>query len=163
MTHVTAMLGGSDELFLFDLDDFGILGSGSGWRVNRDGYVVKNVKLPRPGGFRKLMFHRMVLGLTYGDGKIADHINRNRLDCRRANLRVTDKAGNARNSGRKKNNTSGYKGVYPHPGSRLRPWVAQVGRTYLGCFETAELAAQAYDVKAKELYGEFASLNFPKE
>jgi hypothetical protein len=32
--------------------------------------------------------HREVLQLHEGDGLIADHVNRVRLDCRRSNLRI---------------------------------------------------------------------------
>jgi hypothetical protein len=52
-----------------------------------------------------------------------------------------------------------YKGVV-HKGTR---WIAQIAKQYIGTFATEEDAAKAYDAKAKELYGEFACLNFPEE
>jgi len=55
--------------------------------------------------------HRMILGLTKGDGKITDHRNRNGLDNRRFNLRVVSKADNQRNHGGHAHNTSGHNGV----------------------------------------------------
>lgn len=49
-------------------------------------------------------------------------------------------------------------------GYRRPDEVAQISyenrNVYLGCFGTAEEAAHARDVKAKELYGDFAKLNF---
>ena len=56
--------------------------------------------------------HRMILGLKPGDGVIADHINGTTLDCRKVNLRSTDKAGNMRNKKRSKNNTTGKTGIH---------------------------------------------------
>jgi len=57
--------------------------------------------------------------------------------------------------------TSKYVGVSLRPKSR---WSAVIVRYkkfyYLGTFDTEELAAEAYDDKAKELYGETARLNF---
>lgn len=37
----------------------------------------------------------------------------------------------------------------------------EIGRKHLGTFATAEEAAKVYDEHAKQLYGEFAYLNFP--
>ncbi len=47
-----------------------------------------------------------------------------------------------------------------------KKWLAHIVYGYrthrIGLFVTAEEAARAYDEKAKELYGEFARLNFPE-
>jgi len=58
-----------------------------------------------------LSMHRIILGLRHGDGKIADHINRNGLDNRQSNLRVVSRSGNQHNRRVSKNNVSGYTGV----------------------------------------------------
>lgn len=42
------------------------------------------------------------------------------------------------------------------------PSRGQKNRLYLGHYPTAEEAARARDKKAKELFGEFAYLNLPK-
>lgn len=44
-----------------------------------------------------ISMHRLVLGLPFGDKRIADHINHDKLDNRRSNLRCTDAVGNGRN------------------------------------------------------------------
>lgn len=95
-------------------------------------------------------------------GVEVDHINRNRLDNRRCNLRLTDRGGNTRNCSRNRKNTSGYKGVYGP--DRSGHWVASVvyqGKAYhLGSYLTAEEAAVTYDLAAMALHGEFAAPNF---
>jgi hypothetical protein len=66
------------------------------------------------------------------------------------------------NSRKRKDNTSGFKGVHLH--SQNNNWIASLtfeGRNkHLGCFATAKEAALAYDVAAKQLFGEFAKTNF---
>jgi hypothetical protein len=65
---------------------------------------------------------------------------------------------------RRAGSTSGFKGVTWF--KRDSKWMAQIGingkNRYLGYYETAEQAARAYDIAARELHGEFATLNFPQ-
>lgn len=113
---------------------------------------------------RRLAMHRVILGLGAGDGREVDHINGNGLDNRRANLRICTHAENLRNRGPQRNNRSGYKGVSLHPDGK---WTAHISINgsrnvrYLGLFSTPEDAARAYDAAARDLFGEYARLNFP--
>lgn len=157
---VSTLIG--DQLVVFDFSDWSLFEGAGRWYVN-DGYVTKNVRIPGTRRTVRRSFHREVLGLSTGDGLIVDHINRNRLDNRKSNLRLVTRRQNAINAGKKPSNTSGYKGVHPHRGSKLNPWVVQLGRLYLGCHPTAEAAAKAYDAAAKEIHGEYAVLNFPEK
>lgn len=92
------------------------------------------------------------------DGYFIDHINGNRADNRLANLRKATWSENQRNRARGRNNTSGVKGVnyYPPNGK----WCAQIGyegrRVHLGCFDTLESAAEAYQQAAKKMHQDFA-------
>ncbi len=91
--------------------------------------------------------------------KVIDHKNGNSLDNRWKNLRETDALGNAQNARKRKDNKSGYKGVYWH--SQSGTWRAKIQangkmRT-LGNHKTPELAYEAYKKAAKELHGEFAN------
>lgn len=99
------------------------------------------------------------------DGICVDHINHDTLDNRKINLRFCDKSTNGMNRGANKNNKSGYKGVsWSKEDNR---WTAHINKTidgkykqfFIGNFQTKELAAEAYNKKAKELFGEFACLN----
>lgn len=73
----------------------------------------------------------------------------------------------ALNRSKRKNTASQYRGVVVFKSNKSKPWRAYVSfnRTafYLGCFKTEIEAAKAYDLKAYELYGKEAKLNFKKE
>lgn len=92
-----------------------------------------------------------------------DHINRDGLDNRRANLRFATAQQNHFNRSVSARNKSGYKGV--HWSDHHKKWVAQIrsnGKScVLGRFDTAEEAARVYDEAAKSLHGEYACLNMP--
>lgn len=104
--------------------------------------------------------HHAVLGPP-PKGFVTDHINGNRFDNRRCNLRHCTNAENVRNAHAKPKGGSRFKGVYQNATSRK--WRAQIGfkgrRIRIGEFATEIEAAVAYNLKAQELFGEFASLN----
>ena len=101
----------------------------------------------------------------YANGEIParkeiDHISRDTLDNRLINLRVASRSENNVNSKVRCDNTTGYKGVYYVKGRGTPYWayVKRNGKRYgLGMYKTAEEASKAYQQKAKELYGDFAS------
>ena len=94
-----------------------------------------------------------------------DHRNGNGLDNRKANLRPATHGENMRNRKLHTNNASGFMGVARE--ERNRNWGARIQangkRIRLGAFKDKNDAARAYDKAARELHGEFASLNFPQE
>lgn len=56
------------------------------WKLDRDGYARRNTTIN--GRAFTVLLHREIMGLVPGDGMEIDHENRDRLDCRRENLRV---------------------------------------------------------------------------
>lgn len=98
-------------------------------------------------------------------GFVIDHINGNKLDNRKQNLRYATHNGNSQNRLPHANNTSGFKGVVWH--KRDKKFQASIKlnskRIYLGYFNTAEAAARAYNEAAIKYHGEFASLNKLKD
>lgn len=111
-----------------------------------------------------IYMHRQIMGLKRKDGKEVDHINHNTLDNRKQNLRICTHAENIRNQ-KIKRYSSKYKGVYWDKFNKK--WKVQIMYNYknynLGRYILEEEAAKAYDKAAKELFGEFALLNFPEE
>lgn len=131
------------------------------WGVDTHGYARRNYRKEN-GKYSMTAMHRQIMEAEEGD--IVDHINRNTLDNRKSNLRFVTKGENNVNAPRRKDNTSGYKGVSKRGGqNRKKEWCAKItkdGKTYsLGYHETPEQAARAYNTKAKELYGGYAELN----
>lgn len=103
--------------------------------------------------------HRLVMNAK--EGEHVDHINGDKLDCRRENLRLCTHGENSRNRRMSKANASGRKGV--HWRRRVGKWRAQImlngKHIHLGDFHCREEAAAAYDRAAAELHGEFARTN----
>ncbi len=95
---------------------------------------------------------------------VTDHINGNKLDNRRENLRICNQQENARNADKKSRNTSGYKGVFFH--KRDKRWFTQIclnGKmVWGGGFKTKEEAAKKYNELATVYFGDFARLNLIK-
>lgn len=136
---------------LLDEADFVKLAQYRWCALMRDGvpYAARFVK------GKALTMHRVIAEPP--EGFHVDHINHDTLDNRRCNLRVCTKTENLRNR-RSHRGVSKYIGV-----SRTKQgkWRTGIQRSYVATFETQEEAARAYDAKAREIYGEFANLNFP--
>lgn len=120
------------------------------------GYAIRKVGWPN----RKTQWmHREIAGTPAG--MITDHINGDKLDNRRSNLRACNSSENKCNAVAQSNNTSGYKGVSWN--KRSAKWEAQIcvnrRGIHLGYFDTAEAAAKAYDEACIKLHGEFARTN----
>lgn len=113
-----------------------------------------------------------VLGRELNPSEEVDHVNRNGLDNRRSNLRLATKSQQKRNSSKcrfylGRPPTSKYKGVTRDWKNKNKIWRAQITfdkRVYnLGRFSSEIDAARAYDRKAREVFGEYAKLNFPAD
>jgi len=110
--------------------------------------------------------HRFIMDAK--PGQFVDHINGNTLDCRRSvNLRFCTKRQNQINQMKRSNTSCPYKGVARNRTATNERWFAYLrshGRTYTKYgFAAAEDAARAYDDMAREHFGEFARLNFPRD
>jgi hypothetical protein len=129
------------------------------WWVVRSGdreYAMRTG--PRPERAVWLM-HRVILGLRPGRTPEVDHINGDGLDNRRANLRVATHSQNMANQDGQRRRRGRFKGVSLQDGR----WTARIRANgvlrYLGSFGDEEAAAAAYDVAAREAFGEFARTN----
>jgi len=113
-------------------------------------------------GKRKyVLLHRLIMARVVGRElsrhELTDHINMDTFNNSRSNLRLATHQQNQYNVPKRKDNTSGYKGVTYV--KRLNKWGASIkanGKAVnLGYFETPEEAHAKYCEKAKELHGEY--------
>ena len=127
------------------------------WHLTAYGYAARRYYFGNNSTI--IYMHREVNGAK--KGQLVDHINRDRLDNRRINLRLCTKQTNAINSKLNKRNTSGYRGV---SWDKVRKkWVAMLyvkGKCFnLGGYITIEDAAEARNTAALKYHGKFARLN----
>lgn len=153
------VLSNSNEVAIIDDEDVYRISKGT-WSLNSNGYAVRT---QRCGGGKKhsILMHREILGLLYGDGITIDHIDNNKLNNSKSNLRKCEHSQNVVNVGKYRSGTSRFKGVYRKPG--YKKWYAYINkdskRYHLGRFDSEIDAASAYNKAALELHGEFAVLN----
>lgn len=129
------------------------------WFLDSSGYAMRQPRVGAKLGPRTLL-HNWIYQRAFGRipaGLEVDHKNRDRLDCRRTNLRVCSRGENLANRTKARRNTTGFKGVYRDTSKdgKVR-WKAIVTRS----FESAEEAARAFDRAAVAMWGEFVQTNF---
>lgn len=160
--ELRVMRKGSEFVILYDQADAEIVESRT-WHIkactSTPGLFYAYASFRKPGGKHSTVYmHALITGL-----RGPDHINHNGLDNRRCNLRPATAQQNGANSRPMRGTSSVYKGVSWH--KRDSRWGAQItseGRTrYLGYFTDEIEAAKAYDRAARDVFGEFACLNFP--
>lgn len=130
------------------------------WYWKKGNYAVRAKK--ENGKCRYYFLHKQILGIEKDPTRIGDHRNGNQLDCRRENLRITDRKGNSQN--RRVLDGRRFKGVAFVPDvPSYHEWMARIrvdGKLIcLGYFGSPEAAAQAYNEAAVAHFGEFARLN----
>lgn len=132
------------------------------WYLSKRGYACRSVWLNGKNATEYM--HRRIL--KPADGFDAEHIDRNRLNNQKSNLRPSTRSQNMANVRKIKSESaqSKYKGVSRLNRVNLRnQWLAYIKLDYkmyyLGYFNTEEEAAHMYNQFAEQIYGEFASLN----
>ena len=144
---------------IVDDEDFEYLNQWK-WCINTHGYAVRtqNIRInPSKRIARIIKMHQVIMPPS--ESRQIDHINNNKLDNRKCNLRECTIQENQRNKSKPKNNTSGFKGVEKRK-NRYRAALRVDGvRIYFGTFDCPIKAAKAYNEAAIKYFGKFANLN----
>ena len=150
-----------DKFAIVDAEDYEWLNQYK-WYASRNENGDYYAKRMERGTRRQIIMHRVITEAP--PGLLVDHRNHNGLDNRRSNLRICTKAENVRNQ-LPRGGTSRYKGVSWSKSNKKYAATIRCNkqRFHLGWFDDEIAAAKAYDEKARELFGEFAYLNFPAE
>lgn len=143
------------QKFLFDRFDFHKIKEHN-WYINKDGYVCTHLK-------NGTYMHRYLIEPNINQE--IDHIDGNRSNNKRDNLRICNSRQNKMNKSIQTNNKSGYKGVYWD--KQLNKWRTRIKykgkHIHVGLYSNLIEAAIAYNKKAVEYFGEYAKLNQIKE
>lgn len=138
------------------LVDYDLFNELNRWKWYFTGRYAARQDNLKNGKQRTVFMHRVVLNTP--PGLFTDHIDLNKLHNTKANLRVATKSQNGANRKVLPNNKTGLKGACYHKASKS--FVAQIheGGTmrYLGRYQTAQLAHEAYAAAAIKLHGPFA-------
>ena len=117
------------------------------WSLRKDGYITAYTG-------KTSLLHRFIMDCP--DDKVVDHINHNRLDNRKSNLRICTHQQNMMNSGKRQSNT-GYTGVYWF--DVTGKYVVKIGLNkksiHIGYFDTLEQAIEARKQAEIDLFGDY--------
>lgn len=166
-------LTGTDKKTVVDDEWFDILNKHKWQYHSKTGYVYRTTTAGRhPDGRLKVKafyMARVVMGVEWKTRfEIeVDHIDRNKLNNQRSNLRLANRTQNIVNRPAKPGSAARFKGVTTvlHADGTM---IYKARIRYrnkdmtIGNFSNEEAAAMAYDSKAFEYHGEFAYLNFPE-
>lgn len=146
----------SDKIALINDDDFTHISKYT-WR-EKHGYAVTDIWNKRQKKKIMVSMHRLITAAS--NGVLVDHVNRNRLDNQRENLRICDHQKNQANKAPR--GKTKIKGV-EFRNDRKASWRARLKynneNIELGYYDNRYEAAKAYNEKSKELFGAFAYQN----
>ena len=157
------------KIALIDDADFPIIASYK-WRAIRgrpredSWYAIAHTPMVN-GKRHSIQMHRLIMNAP--DGVKVDHRDFNGLNNQKLNLRLATDTESSRHTRKPVSNnslptSSKFKGVsFDKRHSNLKCQINFAGKQkWIGYFESEEKAARAYDLEAKNLFGEFAELNF---
>lgn len=121
------------------------------WQIYPKGYAGATVKVFL--GRQTVLMHRFIIDA--GKDEQVDHVNGDKLDNRKENLRICTPTQNRANS-KARSDGSGVKGVHLQKAGNYTASICHNREVqYLGTFDKIEDAKKVYDERAKELFGEF--------
>jgi hypothetical protein len=119
-------------------------------------YAKRNIRNKDKKKQEQVRMHRVIMNAP--KTKEVDHIDGDKLNNQKNNLRLCTKIENLRNKGKLKTNISGFKGVSYD--KKLNKWKAQISvnnkKIYLGIFDDKLLAYDKYCIACKKYHGNFS-------
>ena len=141
------------EEFYFDLEDYDKIKTYC-WYLSNNKYLA--------AGNKNLLFHRLIMNCE--SNMVVDHINHNKMDNRKSNLRVCKQNNNSANCKVSKNNTSGVTGVCWN--NKRNKWEAKImvnrKTINLGRYNNFEEAVVARKQAEEKYFGEYSYDNSQK-
>lgn len=146
---IVIMYTGNGERFIIDAEDYEKVKKYRWYKTNT-GYIANRRN--------NALLHRMIM--YCGNGHVVDHINHNKLDNRKANLRICTQADNSKNHILSKKNTSGTTGVcWSAKKGKYRAYICVDGKQKsLGYYSNIESAVLARKQAEEKHYKEFAPI-----
>lgn len=135
----------SDLEILIDIDDLNDV-LNYYWRINKNGYAVAK---KRDYSCIAIKLHRLIS--KNNTKNPTDHINRNKLDNRKSNLRICTPIVNSNNVGITKFNSTGYKNVVKNKNKFAVNFVHFGTAYWVGKYKSINEAVEARNKKYKEL------------
>jgi hypothetical protein len=140
------------DKFYVDENDYEQYVKGYSFRMINKGYVIYS---SRKDGLHHKLLHRVIMDCP--EGMMIDHINHDKLNNCRSNLRIVTEQQNHMNRSKTKRNTSGIIGVCWH--KAREKWIAQIRlnnkQINLGYFDDLEDASKARKEAEIKYFGEF--------
>ena len=144
----------TNKPFMFDKEDYELIKDFC-WRENlTSGYIVTSYN-----GKSAYALHRYIMKVNREE--CIDHINRNRVDNRKSNLRVSTIQQNNCNKDNSNNYSSGHKGISWN--KAISKWETYIDKNYqrirLGYFTDLEEAIKVREQAENQYFGEFSCIN----
>lgn len=128
---------------------------------NPRGYAKRNLNYKVEGVWKSTVIYLHRFLMNPPPNLQVDHINGDKLDNRRDNLRLVSQRENLINKPKRSDSRNRYKGISTRPSGTFYANIKVHGKyIYLGTYTTAEEAARAYDEAARKYFGAISSVNF---
>ena len=147
-----------NNYFYFDIEDYDKIKIYNWYFEKERGYIVTEKRINKKRTTIRL--HRLITGLEDKDLFI-DHINHNKYDNRKINLRIVTKSQNSQNRKIQSNNTTGYPGVYwDNDREKWTSYIKKDGNSKrIGRYKTFEEAVAARKEAENNYFGEYSYNN----
>lgn len=138
----------TNNIFYIDKDDYEKVSQYS-WHESDTGYMMSRIK------GKLVRLHRFIMNTP--NNLCVDHINHNRTDCRKSNMRNCTRKENCHNYGMSSQNKSGVVGVCWD--SQKKKWLVTIQKKFIGYFENFQKAVEVRHSEERIRYDTFSPLN----